>query len=112
MSKYFKPQEFACKCCGQVKTNSILLNLLDSIREQLNEPVYINSGYRCEKHNAEVDGKKQSQHLLGNAADIHVKSLTPKQLYNFLEKEYDIPGMGLYNTFVHIDVRTTGKARW
>ena len=112
MSKYFKPQEFACKCCGQYETNPKLLDLLDDIREQLDEPVFINSGYRCEKHNREVDGKKKSQHLLGNAADIHVKSLNSKQLYSFIEEHFNVPGMGLYSTFVHVDVRTTGKARW
>ncbi len=112
MSKYFKESEFKCKCCGQVKVNPELLELLDKIREEVNEPVYVTSGYRCEKHNEACGGKTKSQHMLGNAADIQVKGLTPKQLSVLIEEHFSPAGMGVYPTFVHVDVRTTGKARW
>jgi uncharacterized protein YcbK (DUF882 family) len=112
MSNHFKETEFACKCCGVTKVNPKLLSLLNVIREELDEPIYITSGYRCPKHNKECGGKPKSQHMLGNAADIHVKSMNPKQLYTLLEGKFNIQGMGLYPTFVHIDVRETGKARW
>lgn len=38
-------------------------------------PVIISSGYRCPKLNAAVGGVKNSQHLKGEAADIHMPDL-------------------------------------
>lgn len=42
-------------------------------------PVIITSGYRCEEHNRAVGSVRNSQHLLGNAADIVVDGVTPKE---------------------------------
>lgn len=113
-SEHFKSNELACKCCGENKVTEELLDLLEAIRTKLGEPVLITSAYRCESHNLKCGGKPKSQHLLGKAADIHVKSMTPKQLHTFLEKNFKIGGMGLYPTFVHVDVRKySGKPiRW
>ena len=75
--EYFKESEFACRCCRQlppsVRENirALVDNVLDPARQKLGGPVFVNSGYRCEKHNAEVGGVKNSQHLRGEAADIH-----------------------------------------
>lgn len=45
-------------------------NVLDPVRAAFGKPIKVNGGYRCEKHNKEVGGAKNSQHLLGQAADI------------------------------------------
>ena len=45
-------------------------NVLEPLRVAMNEPVKINSGYRCEKLNKAVGGVYNSQHLKGQAADI------------------------------------------
>lgn len=113
-SKHFKQKELACHCCGTNKATPELLDLLEAIREKVGEPVFVTSAYRCEKHNAKCGGKPRSQHLLGNAADIHIKSKSPKQLAAFLEKNFKIGGMGIYGTFVHVDCRKySGKPiRW
>ena len=68
--KYFKLQEFACPCCGQVHINSGLVVLLDGARGMAGHPFKINSGWRCQKHNAEVGGVTTSRHLIGCAADV------------------------------------------
>lgn len=74
--RYFKEQEFACKCCRQlppaVRKNIVALvdNVLDPAREQFGGPVVVNSGYRCQKHNLEVGGVVNSQHMNGEAADV------------------------------------------
>ena len=113
LSEHFDSTEFNCKCCGKGgdKINPKLIELLEAIRDKVGEPIHINSGYRCEAHNKAVGGKSHSHHKLGNAADIHVKSLTPAQLHKFLEDHFKIGGMGLYARFVHVDVRE-GRARW
>ena len=49
---------------------SLVLNVLDPLRERWGVPIYVNSGYRCEALNARVGGSKTSYHLQGMAADI------------------------------------------
>lgn len=112
LSKNFSEKEFACSCCGETKPSMELVNLLQEMRDELEEPITITSSYRCKKHNAEVGGAKHSQHLLGTAADIQVKGCTPAFIYEYLDNKYpDTLGIGKYKTFTHIDVRPT-KARW
>lgn len=73
---HFKFEEFRCRCCGglpplaRANIEALVDNVLDPARQAFGGPVYINSGYRCEKHNAEVGGVPNSQHLRGEAADI------------------------------------------
>lgn len=93
-----------------------LANNLQVLRDYLNEPILINSGYRSPEYNNKVGGVKNSQHTKGRASDIRVNSLTPKELHDVIEKlisekKMKQGGLGLYGTFVHYDVRGT-KARW
>ena len=44
--------------------------LLEPAREAISCPIIINSGFRTPRVNAQVGGVKNSQHLLGQAADI------------------------------------------
>ena len=60
--------------------------VLDPLRRTLGEPIIINSGYRCEELNKMVGGVKSSWHQKGNAADIHVKSLSDaKKIFSNLK---------------------------
>ncbi len=56
----------------EVKNNIITLvkNILQTIRNEWNKPITVNSGYRCQALNDKVKGSKTSQHLTGDAADI------------------------------------------
>lgn len=111
-SKYFKPREFGCRCCGKVNTVDELLVVLDKLREYFDSPVVITSGTRCAKHNKAVGGAVASQHLYGTAADIKVKGVPPSEVDKYLINTYpDKYGIGMYNTFTHVDVRAY-KARW
>lgn len=112
LSTHFKSSEFACKCCGLEGVSEDLIDLLEDIRAVVEKPVHINSGRRCEKHNHKCGGKPLSQHLLGRAADIHVDGFTPKELAAIIERKFKPGGMGIYATFVHVDVRTGPHARW
>jgi uncharacterized protein YcbK (DUF882 family) len=63
-----------------------------------------------------VGGVKTSQHILGKAADIAIKGMPTEILYQHIEDaisngEMLQGGLGLYDTFVHYDIRGT-KARW
>jgi len=112
VSMNFFLSEFECRCCGRVMLDSVLLEKLQKLRDAIGMPIYIVSGYRCEKHNITIKGAKKSQHLLGKAADIHARSYP---LGNLLEKAEKIGfgGIGTYpkGGFLHLDVRKE-KTRW
>lgn len=104
--------------------------VLDKLRELYNKPIFINSSYRSPAYNKAVKGKPNSMHLLFNALDFTVmehKDL--KKLYNklnewdnepnlfpFLPKAKGNFGLGLYDTFIHLDTRSTlgrkSPVRW
>ncbi len=121
MTKNFKIQEFECKggCDMPLEVYENIIKLasqLQFLRDYTGRPITINSAYRCPDHNAKVGGSKTSQHLLGKAADITIQSLKPAEVYALIEELIDMGhmlqgGLGLYDTFVHYDIRKT-KARW
>ena len=111
LSRHFDREEFECKCgCGSNTVDYRLVRLLESIREHFDVPVHVNSGHRCERHNARVGGTEFSQHLKGKAADIVVDGV-PSELVAELAHDLGAPGIGCYNDFIHVDVRD-GYARW
>lgn len=111
-SKYFLAKEFVCNCgCGTGGIDEKLLPILDDVREKFGVTI-IDSGVRCIKHNKAVGGVPNSQHVQKKASDIRVSKVKPLVIYNYLNKKYpDSLGLGLYDTFVHVDCRD-GKARW
>lgn len=93
--------------------NLILVAGLDALCDLLNAKPFVHSGYRCPSHNAEIGGVSDSQHTLGNAADIALPPKLPREIAQLVEKipVFDEGGIGLYSSFVHVDVRGK-KARW
>lgn len=113
LSSNFKVKEFACNDGSDVIfVSPELVNVLQKIREHFGKAVNINSGYRTTSYNSKVGGAKYSQHQYGTAADIYIKDVDPKLIAAYAESLLpDTGGIGIYNTFVHIDVRKT-KSRW
>lgn len=107
LSKYFKREEFACKCgCGQDDIDERLVWILSTIREHFGKPVVITSGLRCANHNAKVGGAQKSQHVLGKAVDFQVKGVDPKVVQKYVDELFaGRYGIGWGKTFTHIDVR-------
>lgn len=54
----------------------LAVEVLQPIRDAYGQPIVVTSGYRCPALNAAVGGVKNSQHVLGQAADI--KAVNPK----------------------------------
>jgi Uncharacterized protein conserved in bacteria len=115
LSEHFNEDEFRCKCCGRLPEggmDSELIDKLELLRTAVGKPLYILSGYRCEKHNTDVGGAPRSQHLLGKAADVAAARIGVDTLARAAERA-GFRGIGRYRKqgFVHVDVRP-GKARW
>jgi uncharacterized protein YcbK (DUF882 family) len=111
ISKNFSLHEFECKDGSNlVKVDEKLIELLQQLRDRVELPIIVHSGYRTPEHNNEVGGSPKSQHLEGKAADISVKGWTSKKLAELAEV-IGFNGIGIYDTFVHVDVRDK-KARW
>ena len=118
-TKNFKVKEFACKHCGVNKINQKVIYMVQKIRDALGVPLYINSGYRCEEHNAAVGGVKNSYHVQGLAADLSC-SLGAKVMYDTVKKLYGqgrIPELAyciLYKAknFIHVDCGHKRNNRW
>jgi uncharacterized protein YcbK (DUF882 family) len=112
MSEHFKIEDFACKCgCGFDSISPKLIDALEQLRAIIKKPIIINSGCRCANHNKEVGGEKDSKHLSGQAADIHIKGMKPLAVFI---KAAEIPafkqgGRGVYDTFTHVDIGTGNK---
>ena len=107
ISKHFRAREFQTGKCNIVIVSNDLLKILDTLREKIGEPIYINSGYRTPEHNKAVGGSTLSYHMYGMAADIRANKHTPKQLYDILDKMLEgWGGIEEHETFVHVDMRT------
>lgn len=113
LSKNFTVKEFACSDgTDTVFISLALVNLLQKIRDHFDKAVIINSAYRTEAHNKSIGGATYSQHKYGLAADIHINGVTPKEIAAYVETLLPSSGgIGIYKSFVHIDVRRV-KSRW
>lgn len=121
LTKNFNKSEFESKD-GSDMPNEVFYNIqkvanqLQFLRGYLGRSITVNSAYRSPEHNASIGGVKNSQHILGKASDIVVSGLSTIEVYNTIEElisKGDMlqGGLGLYNSFVHYDIRGT-KARW
>ena len=113
--KWFKEKEFACKCCGQLpplareNVKALVCEVLDTVREKLGMPIVVNSGYRCEKHNKDVGGVRNSQHLRGEAADIHCSD--NERLKQLIIENGKFDQLITYPSFLHVSYKRTGGNR-
>ena len=117
-TKNFKVSEFTCKCgCGHNPIDQRVINMAQTIRDELGVPVRVNSGCRCEKHNAKSGGVKGSKHITGKAADLSC-SLGAVKMFETVKKlqaEGKLPDLDYcirYKTFIHIDCGGKRKSLW
>ena len=100
----------------EIRSNLFELAInLEVLRAHFNAPVTLTNAYRTPEHNAAVGGSKNSQHLLGKAADIKIEGISPNEVADAIEFLIEVGlmkegGLGRYNTFTHYDIRGN-KAR-
>jgi len=121
LTENFDLHEFYCNDGTPVPPEYIdnattLARNLQVLRDEIKEPLRINSAYRHTAYNKKIGGKPNSQHLTASAADITAKNYSPKQISVIIEKliksgKMKQGGIGVYPGFTHYDIRGT-KARW
>lgn len=116
LSKEFELIDFDCKCerpdCVSTLVDDVLVEGLTQLA--LVFPlIIVDSGFRCDAHNKEVGGSPTSFHKSGKAADIRSPFATPAMILKEANaiKCFEQGGAGLYNSFIHLDVRGA-RARW
>lgn len=102
-AKFFQENEMQCHCCRKNDMNQKFMDMLDLLRYTLNEPVYVNSGFRCPAHNKSVKGAPGSFHTQGKASDIRCKKATPAKIAEVALK-LGFGGVHVYETFCHVDI--------
>ena len=79
--------------------------VLQPLRDKIEKPIRISSGYRCLKLNEKVGGVPTSQHVQGQAADVKVEDMSSYEIaQTVLELYLPFDQMILYPEFVHISI--------
>lgn len=126
-SKYFKKEEFKCKCGGKycngypVGVAKSLVDNMNLLRHYFGQSITITSGIRCQKHNAAVGGASNSAHLTGCACDWNFtnKTFSEKQKNEILYMIKRLPNyhyaysnqQNMYNA-IHLDTNLVECASW
>jgi uncharacterized protein YcbK (DUF882 family) len=118
-------KQFQCQgdhCCGHsAPVSERLLDALDALDDLLEQEtniegpqLVINSGFRCLTHNTAIGSLPYSQHCLGLAADVASPYILPCVIAATAEQieDFRLGGIGIYPTFVHLDIRSGSPARW
>jgi hypothetical protein len=113
-TKNFKLSEFKCSDGTAVPQKywgnlAALMEQLQIIRETIDKPITINSGYRTPTYNKAVGGVANSSHLVAKAADIKVIGISSLELCKIIlkliqEGKIKNGGLGLYDSFIHYDI--------
>jgi hypothetical protein len=72
--KYIENLKFLCE------------NVLEPLREFLNSPIIITSGFRCPELNNRIGGSSRSYHMKGLAADFILPHTTREELFEVFNR--------------------------
>lgn len=104
LSRNFTVGEFQSKDGAHVVILHPALFLgLQSLRDHVQRPITVNSGYRSPAHNTASGGASSSYHVRGMAADIVISGMTPIEVAS-LAHDMGFGGIKAYPSFTHIDV--------
>lgn len=101
-----------CNLCALVH------NVLQPLRDAMDEPIKIGSGYRCPQLNKAVGGVPNSQHINGEAADLCIDGdmKKGKRWFEWIKQHCQFDQLimehnakGTY--WVHVSFRADGKNR-
>ena len=88
---------------------ALVEEVLEPARAAYGKPIIVNSGYRCSIHNAAVGGASSSQHMRGEAADLHCAD--NRRLAKVIVEQGRFDQLIIYPTFVHVSYKRGGGNR-
>lgn len=112
LSRNFRLWEAQCSDGSDIVfVHPSLLVLVQALRDEFG-PLRVNSWYRTPRFNATLAGKssKNSKHILGMAVDLFPLKHSLESFKTEV-KTLPIGGIGIYETFVHLDVHGEGR-KW
>lgn len=123
MSKYFTLQEMThsntavsrgipnVPNADQVKDLKRLIEYLDPIREEFRQAIGVTSGFRSKELNRAIGGAKNSQHMLGQAADIVTRGeKTLRDLFDLIRKRGGFHQLiWEKSTWIHVSIPPEGE---
>ena len=108
---------------GEASREEVIENLrelcnkvLEPLRRRVGRVIVV-GGYRCEAVNRAVMGAEHSQHLRGEAADIHVTGLEMCRKYAAILSQTDFdqmilePQESIKKWWIHVSYKRNGKNR-
>ena len=99
------------------RIDSELVKGLESLREAIgNKPINVTSGYRSLKRQLQLisqgnQASKKSRHMSGDAVDIYVNGMSGRELAEKARELFPNAGIGIANTWIHLDFRGK-RADW
>lgn len=109
--EFFTRDELKCKCGGRycngfpAEPQELLVRLAERARVHFGAPAHNISCLRCPTWNAKSGGVADSQHMYGEAMDIHITGVTADQLLAFFKKQPEVRYCYKINsTNVHFDI--------
>lgn len=105
--------QFYCKCgtCRPRAPNASLMHIVYNIESHFDSPVIVSSGHRCAPWNAKFGGAPNSFHIHRMAIDFCIEGFEKQTIYDWIDTNIELCGLGIYNSHVHVDGRRY-KARW
>lgn len=114
--KWFREDEFKCKCGGRYcngypdRMKETVVRIADAAREHFGKPAHVVSGLRCKRWNAEQGGVANSQHMYGEAIDLRIDGVDSGTLQKFVSQQPGHRYSYLINeTNVHFDIPPVGR---
>lgn len=107
VNPFLTSEEIACNCqyqdCNRVLISSRTEKSFYLVREHYGAPIIINSGYRCQRHNADIGGVVNSYHMIGAALDIRpADSKEYNTVLRLAEKFFDVVIPYKDKGFIHV----------
>lgn len=105
----FTADEMACKHCKAQGITPEIMDIMQSIRTSIGQPIFVSSGYRCVKHPVEQDKDKPGEHTYGMAVDIIAHGARALDIIK-LAQALDVRRIGVHQKgnpngrFVHIGI--------
>ena len=90
-----------------------MANLMEQVRDLLEQPIFVTSGYRSKQVNDAVGSKDTSQHRFGCAVDFRCSQLTPDNIVKMI-RESNIPFDQLileFDSWTHISIPNAVTAK-